>query len=42
MKEEKNNINEKPINIDDIPKKDPNTISKIILLDGTILVVKNH
>ena len=42
MKEEKNNINEKPINIDDIPKIDPNTISKIILLDGTILVVKNH
>ena len=40
MKEEKNNINEKPITIDDIQKIDPSTISKIILLDGTILVVQ--
>ena len=41
MKEGKNNSNEKSITIDDISKIDPNTISKIILLDGTILAVKN-
>ena len=41
MKEEKNNIKEKPITIDDIQKIDASTISKIILIDGTILIVQN-
>ena len=41
MKEEKINNNEKPIMPEEISKIDPYIISKIILLDGTILVVQN-
>ena len=42
MKEEKSNNNkEKPIMPEEISKIDPFTISKIILLDGTVLVVQN-
>ena len=40
MKDEYNNNNEKPINPDEISKLDPFTISKIVLIDGTILVVQ--
>ena len=43
MKEGKNDtMKEKVITIEDIPKINPNTISKIILLDGTILLVQNN
>ena len=43
MKEDKkDNIKEKLITIEDIPKINPNTISKIILLDGTILSVQKE
>ena len=41
MKDENNN-KEKPITPDEISKLDPSTISKIILLDGTILSVQNN
>ena len=41
MKEEKSNNNEKSIMPEEISKIDPYIISKIILLDGTILVVQN-
>ncbi len=43
MEEEKNDsIKEKLITIEDIPKINPNTISKIILVDGTTLLVQNE
>ena len=43
MKEEKNvYIKEKLITIEDIPKINPNTIAKIILLDGTTLLVQKE
>ena len=42
MKDENNDNKEKPIKPDEISKIDPFTISKIILLDGTILVVQNN
>ena len=41
MKEEKSNNNEKSIMPEEISKIDPYIISKIILLDGTILLVQN-
>lgn len=40
--EEKNNKSEKPISPEEISKIDPYTISKIILLDGTVLSVQNN
>lgn len=42
MKEEKKENIEKIITIEDIQKINPNTISKIILLDGTVLTVQNE
>jgi len=41
MKVEESKCNEKLITTEEIPKIDPNTIYKIILLDGTTLVVQN-
>ena len=43
MEEEKNDsIKQKLITIEDIPKINPNTISKIILVDGTTLLVQKE
>ena len=42
MKDKNNDNKEKPIKPEEISKLDPFTISKIILLDGTILVVQNN
>ena len=41
MKKENSNNKERPILPEEISKIDPYKISKIILLDGTILVVQN-